>query len=205
MAAVRVLITNNNNRYSSTLPRTSALDGGGGEPHAPAASITGKDPVSIVQKAGWAPGPVCTGAENLTPMGFDPRTVQPVASRYTDYAIRPTPPLLTSSNCRWGCTSWKTHHVAVTNIRPTSKHLNNLLCHVSKMITIIIIIFILNTIRNSQEKSVRILLWLWTERPMNRGSIPQYKQISLFFQASRSTVGPQRLLLHAYRRMFPQG
>jgi len=50
----------------------------------------GKDPVPIVQKAGWAPGPVWTGAENLAPPGFDPRTVQPVASRYTDYATRPT-------------------------------------------------------------------------------------------------------------------
>ena len=43
---------------------------------------------------GWVgPGPVRTGAENLAPTGiflFDPRTVQPVASRYTDYATRPT-------------------------------------------------------------------------------------------------------------------
>ena len=31
----------------------------------------------------WAPGPVWTDAENLAPQGFDPRTVQPVASRYT--------------------------------------------------------------------------------------------------------------------------
>ena len=28
--------------------------------------------------------------ENLAPSGFDPRTVQPVGSRYTDYANRPT-------------------------------------------------------------------------------------------------------------------
>jgi hypothetical protein len=42
-----------------------------------------KDPVPIVQEAGWAPGPVRTGAENLAPLGFDPRTVQHVASRYT--------------------------------------------------------------------------------------------------------------------------
>jgi len=27
----------------------------------------GKDPVPILQEAGWAPGPVWTGAENLTP------------------------------------------------------------------------------------------------------------------------------------------
>jgi hypothetical protein len=30
----------------------------------------GKDPVPIVQEAGWAPGPVWTGAENLAPTGF---------------------------------------------------------------------------------------------------------------------------------------
>jgi hypothetical protein len=50
----------------------------------------GKDPVPIVQKAGWAPGPVWTGAENLTPPGFDSWTVQSVASRYTEYATQPS-------------------------------------------------------------------------------------------------------------------
>ena len=50
----------------------------------------GEDPVPIAQEAGWASGPVWTGAENLGPPGFDPRTVQPVGSRYTDYATRPT-------------------------------------------------------------------------------------------------------------------
>ena len=30
----------------------------------------GKDPVPIVQEAGWAPGPVWTGAENLSPTGI---------------------------------------------------------------------------------------------------------------------------------------
>ena len=48
----------------------------------------GTDPVPIVQESGWAPGTFWTGAENLDPPpGFDPRTVQPVASRYTDWAI----------------------------------------------------------------------------------------------------------------------
>ena len=50
----------------------------------------GKDPVPIVQEAGWAPGPVWTGAENLAPLGFDPWTLQSAASRYSDYATRPT-------------------------------------------------------------------------------------------------------------------
>jgi len=30
----------------------------------------GKDPVPVVQEAGWAPGPVWTGAENLVPVGI---------------------------------------------------------------------------------------------------------------------------------------
>ena len=58
--------------------------------HALAALYPGKDPVPILQEAGWARGSVCTGAENLAHTGFDPRTVQPVASRYTDWATRPT-------------------------------------------------------------------------------------------------------------------
>jgi hypothetical protein len=32
--------------------------------------------VPIVYEAGWAPGPVRTGAENLSPLGFDSRTGQ---------------------------------------------------------------------------------------------------------------------------------
>ena len=60
----------------------------GGQHHAPAALPPVKDQVPIVQEAGWATGPVWTGAENLAPTpGFDPRTAQPVASRYTDWAI----------------------------------------------------------------------------------------------------------------------
>jgi hypothetical protein len=47
----------------------------------------GKTWYPFVQEAGWAPEPVWIDVENLTPPGFDPRTFQPVASRYTDYAI----------------------------------------------------------------------------------------------------------------------
>jgi len=38
--------------------------GVGGQPHASAASIPGKNPVPIVQEAGWAPGPVWTGVKS---------------------------------------------------------------------------------------------------------------------------------------------
>jgi len=38
--------------------------GWGGQPHAPAASTLGKDPVPIVQEAGLATGPVWTGGNS---------------------------------------------------------------------------------------------------------------------------------------------
>ena len=44
------------------------------------------DPLNLVQEAGWAPGQVWTGAENLTPPlkpEFDPQAVSTVAS-HTD-------------------------------------------------------------------------------------------------------------------------
>jgi len=44
--------------------------GVGGQPHATAVSTPGKDSVHIVQEAGWAPGLVWTGAENLAPTGI---------------------------------------------------------------------------------------------------------------------------------------
>ena len=46
---------------------TLALDGVGGQRHAPAAFIPRKEPVPILQEAGWAPGPVWIGAESLAP------------------------------------------------------------------------------------------------------------------------------------------
>jgi len=47
-----------------------------------------RDPVPTEQEAGWASGSVWTGAENSAPpSGFDPRTVQPVGSSYTEYVI----------------------------------------------------------------------------------------------------------------------
>ena len=41
-----------------------------GQRHAPAALPQGNDPVSIVLEAGWTPGPIWTGAENLASTGI---------------------------------------------------------------------------------------------------------------------------------------
>ena len=56
--------------YSYTLPSTSALDGGGRSTPLLGRFTPGKDPVPIVQEAGWAPERVWTGAENLAPSGI---------------------------------------------------------------------------------------------------------------------------------------
>ena len=56
--------------YSSTLPSTSALKGGGWSTPRPGRFTSGKDPVPIVQEAGWFPRPAWTGAENHAPTGF---------------------------------------------------------------------------------------------------------------------------------------
>jgi hypothetical protein len=56
--------------------------------HAPGALHSRKDTIPIVKEAGWAPRSVWTFAEVPFPPEFDPRTFQPVASRYTDCAMR---------------------------------------------------------------------------------------------------------------------
>jgi len=48
----------------------------------------GNNPVPIVSEAGWDPRAGLEGREKFrSAPGFDPRTVQPVTSRFTHYAI----------------------------------------------------------------------------------------------------------------------
>ena len=69
---------------------TATLEGGEWSAARPGRTLPpGKYPVPILQEAGWAPGPVWTGGKSR-PTGIRSRTVQPVVSRYTDWATRPT-------------------------------------------------------------------------------------------------------------------
>jgi len=76
------------------LPRypfmTTALEGVRSQLHAPAA-LYPRERARTYSTRGWV-GPMA-GLEgwgkSRPPPGFDPRTVQPVASRYTDWATRP--------------------------------------------------------------------------------------------------------------------
>ena len=53
-----------------TLSLNSALEEGGWSTPRSGRFTPGKDPVPIVQEAGWAPGQMWTNAENLTPTGI---------------------------------------------------------------------------------------------------------------------------------------
>ena len=72
---------------SSTLSLTSALEGVGGQHHATAALPPGKTQYPLYRRLGGPQGRSGRVRKISPPSGFDPRTVQPVASRYTDYAV----------------------------------------------------------------------------------------------------------------------
>jgi hypothetical protein len=61
--------------------------GVGGQRHAPAALPPGKTQYPLLRRLGEPQGRSGQVRKISSPQGFDPRTVQPVASRYTDYAI----------------------------------------------------------------------------------------------------------------------
>jgi hypothetical protein len=73
-------------RFSSTLSLTSALDGVGGQRHAPAALPPGKTRYPLNRRLGRPQGLSWQVRKISHHPGFDPRIVQPVTIRYTDWA-----------------------------------------------------------------------------------------------------------------------
>ena len=68
----------------------------GGQHHAPAALPWGKTWYPLYRRLG-GPQSWCGQVQKISSsLGFDPRTVQPVASRYTDYTI--SAPITTQYN-----------------------------------------------------------------------------------------------------------
>ena len=70
---------------------TSALEGGEGSASRPGRTLPpGKTRYPLYRKLGGPQGWSGQVRKISPPPGFDPQTVQPVGSRYTDYATRPT-------------------------------------------------------------------------------------------------------------------
>ena len=94
--------------------------GVGGQHHAPAALPPGKTQYPLYSRLGGPQGRTGQVQKISPPPGFDPRTVQPVASRYTDWAIAARLSLYTNDNkgqvkiflnkaCGWGQPSCGIH------------------------------------------------------------------------------------------------
>jgi hypothetical protein len=79
--------------YSSSIPSTSALDGGGWSMPRPDHFTLGKDPYPLYRRLRWPQGRSGLVRKISPPPGFYPRTVQPVASQYTDCAL-PAPAIV---------------------------------------------------------------------------------------------------------------
>ena len=76
---------------------TTALEGAEGFMSRPGRSLPpGKTRYPLYRRLGGPQGRAGQVQKISSPPGFDPRTVQPVASRYTDYVSRPTTQYITS-------------------------------------------------------------------------------------------------------------
>jgi hypothetical protein len=93
-----------------TFPLTSALDGVGGQRYAPAALPPGQSRYPLYRRLGGSQGWSGQVRKISLPPVFDPRTVQPVGSRYTDWAILATLILAANSS------------KIVAPLYPTSQH-----------------------------------------------------------------------------------
>ena len=96
-------------RYSPTLSRPRHLDGGGWSAPRLGCFTPGKDPVPIVQEAGWAPEPVWMGSENLSPSGI--RSPDRPARSESLYRLSYPGPIINNFNT---LNIW--HHCLVTGI-----------------------------------------------------------------------------------------
>jgi len=74
-------------KYRSTISLTSALDGVGGQDHAPAALLLGNTCYPLYRRLGGSQVRAGQVRKNSPPTGFDPLAVQFVPSRYTDCAM----------------------------------------------------------------------------------------------------------------------
>jgi hypothetical protein len=78
-------------KYSSTLSLTSALDGAGGQRHAPAALPPGKTRYPLYRRLGGSQSRTGQVRKISSPQGFDSRTAQPLA-KLIEWSVRKSLP-----------------------------------------------------------------------------------------------------------------
>jgi hypothetical protein len=140
---------------------TTALEGGEGSASRPGRSLPpGKTRYPLYRRLGGPQGRSGQVRIISPPPGFDPRTVQPVASRYTDYATRPTDRKGSNPNANQSIIFADGHE----SCSPTScTYCLDTACLVGHRILL--------SFFNSRS-SVSVVTRPWTGQPMNRSSIP---------------------------------
>jgi hypothetical protein len=95
---------------------TTALEGGEGSASHPGRSLPpGENRYPLYLRLGGSKGRSGQVRKISPPPGFDPRTAQPVASRYTDCATRPT-------NYKKEVQNFFAYHQATVRLPPFEKH-----------------------------------------------------------------------------------
>jgi hypothetical protein len=72
------------------LPICNMAQGGGQSAPRSGYFTPEKDLVPTVQKTQWASGLVCMTRKTSPPLGFNPQTIQPIESHYTNCTIPPS-------------------------------------------------------------------------------------------------------------------
>ena len=104
---------------------TAALEGGEWSAARPGRTLPpGKTRYPLYRRLGGPQGR-SGRAENLAPPGFDPRTFQPVVSRYTDWATRPT----ITRNSTQNLGQVGTFNASATWFSEEHKHIHFNTCH----------------------------------------------------------------------------
>jgi hypothetical protein len=106
-----------------------ALEGGEGSASRPGRSLPpGKTRYPLYRRLDGPQGRYGQVRKISFPLGFDPRTVQPVASRYTDYATQPTTLHIDIDifvNCNWGDTQWQQYSTHLHTNNTQNNTINN--------------------------------------------------------------------------------
>jgi hypothetical protein len=108
-------------RYSSTLSLTSELYWGEWSTPRPGRFTPGKTRYPLCRRLGGPQRPCGRVRKISPPPGFDPRTVRPVASRCTDWAVpaHGVPVVLSLTDCcRMSCT--RVHNVCIWKKTPAT-------------------------------------------------------------------------------------
>ena len=99
--------------YSSTLSWPRHYKGVSGQLMPRSLFTPGKGPVPIVQEAGWAPAPVWTGAENLSPTGI--RSLGRPARSQSLYRLRYAALFWVLAKLKF---SWYASRINITSVVP---------------------------------------------------------------------------------------